>query len=594
MTSGTLYIVSTPIGHDDDITLRALKVLNTCDIVICEEMKEGATLLRKHKLSKTLEELNEHSDETRVYEIVSMLQDGKNLALISDCGTPIVADPGLGLLNACLTRNIPITVVPGVSSIMTALTRSGFKADTFVSAGFLSRKPEERREQARELARETRTVVLLETPYRLMSILTALADAMPDRNAYIGCNLTYPSETHHYGTFTELLEKFTTNKFRGEFVIVFDGYVRSKSETALESERTRKKSRSKFSKQEEEEIIATTDEEQLDVENQVEDKNYDEGMEDEYDGDEEYDDEDEFDGDEDEDGDEDGDEDEDGDDEQDNEDGDESEGENGDEDAGSDQKKYIDRADRRPQQRYDNRRGYGDRGGQRSGTGYRDGGDRGGQRSGTGYRDGGGRGGQRSGTGGYRDGGERGQRSGTGGYRDGGERGQRSGTGYRDGGERGQRSGTTGGYRDNRSGYRDNRSGGGDSRSGGGDNRRGDRDNRYGDRRNDQGGRRDFNDRNARSDSRTDRGDSYKPRFKPDTDEATQQKRPHGNREGANISSQKNYEGMRPFRPRFDRDDRAKGRGQFTQNDFPNNPNRQYKDKDKDEKPYKKKNFKKY
>lgn len=585
MTSGTLYIVSTPIGHDDDITLRALKVLNTCDIVICEEMKEGATLLRKHKLSKTLEELNEHSDETRVYEIVSMLQDGKNLALISDCGTPIVADPGLGLLNACLTRNIPITVVPGVSSIMTALTRSGFKADTFVSAGFLSRKPEERREQARELARETRTVVLLETPYRLMSILTALADAMPDRNAYIGCNLTYPSETHHYGTFTELLEKFTTNKFRGEFVIVFDGYVRSKSETALESERTRKKSRSKFSKQEEEEIIATTDEEQLDVENQVEDKNYDEGMEDEYDGDEEYDDEDEFDGDEDEDGDED--------DEQDGEDGDESEGENGDEDAGSDQKKYIDRADRRPQQRYDNRRGYGDRGGQRSGTGYRDGGDRGGQRSGTGYRDGGGRGGQRSGTG-YRDGGERGQRSGTGGYRDGGERGQRSGTGgYRDGGERGQRSGTGGGYRDNRPGYRDNRSGGGDSRSGGGDNRRGDRDNRYGDRRNDQGGRRDFNDRNARGDSRTDRRDSYKQRFKPESEEAAQ-KRQHGNREGANISSQKNYEGMRPFRPRFDRDDRAKGRGQFTQNDFANNPNRQYKDKDKDEKPYKKKNYKKY
>ncbi|HRK58608.1 MAG TPA: SAM-dependent methyltransferase, partial [Candidatus Kapabacteria bacterium] len=86
MTSGTLYIVSTPIGHDDDITLRALKVLNSCDVVVCEEMKEGATLLRKHKLSKQLEEFNEHSDDSRVHEIVAMLRDGKTIALISDCG----------------------------------------------------------------------------------------------------------------------------------------------------------------------------------------------------------------------------------------------------------------------------------------------------------------------------------------------------------------------------------------------------------------------------------------------------------------------------------------------------------------------------
>ena len=255
MTSGTLYIVSTPIGHDDDITLRALKVLNTCDVVVCEEMKEGATLLRKHKLSKQLEEFNEHSDDSRVHEIVAMLRDGKTIALISDCGTPIIADPGLGLLQSCLQNAIPVTVVPGVTSIMTALTRSGFRADVFVSAGFLSRKPEERREEIRLLSRESRTVALLETPYRLLTLLTALSERMPNRRAYIGCNLTYPSETHHYGTFAELEEKFRANKFRGEFVIVFEGFVGGKSEVAMESEQTLKQSRAKKKKSEDEDSI---------------------------------------------------------------------------------------------------------------------------------------------------------------------------------------------------------------------------------------------------------------------------------------------------------------------------------------------------
>lgn len=482
MASGTLFIVSTPIGHDDDITLRALKVLNTCDVVVCEEMKEGATLLRKHKLSKPLEEFNEHSDDSRIVEIVSWLQEGKNIALISDCGTPIVADPGLGLLNACLKRQIPITVVPGVSSIMVALTRSGFRADTFVSAGFLGRKPEERRVQIKQLAKETRTVVLLETPYRLKTILGALAEEMPERKAYLGCNLTYPSETHHYGTLSELLEKFTENKFRGEFVIVFEGFsgVLNDDTDDAEDESQNKKTRKKSSKKAQEVIFDREDEED------VFDGNEDDA---EYDENETYDDDDE-----------------DGDDseETDYEDLDAEEEEKN-EESDSDRRFNSDRRYQnrnsygRPQNRYDNnRRSYGDRDGRRSGD------------------------------------------------------------------------------RDNRRvGDRDNR-------------RVGDRDNRQGNRANSGGGRRDFNnDRWNSNESRQERRDRYKSRFNSDRQEQPPQRKTHGNREGANIPTQNPYEGRRPFRPRFDRDDRNNNRGQFSRNNESSftNPNRKYRDeKEKDTK----------
>jgi 16S rRNA (cytidine1402-2'-O)-methyltransferase len=220
--AGTLYIVSTPIGNDDDISLRALKVIKSAAAIVCEEAREGATLLRRHNISKDLEELNEHNEAEQAPLLISRLQNGESLALISDCGTPLLADPGQILLKQALEAEIPVQVVPGASSILTALVRSGFRADRFVCAGFLSRKAEERTEELMELAKENRTVVLLETPYRLMPMLESAIQVMPERKAYIGCNLTMPFESHHYGTFQELYERFSAQKFKGEFVIVFE------------------------------------------------------------------------------------------------------------------------------------------------------------------------------------------------------------------------------------------------------------------------------------------------------------------------------------------------------------------------------------
>ncbi|MFN3781972.1 MAG: SAM-dependent methyltransferase, partial [Candidatus Kapaibacteriota bacterium] len=206
-----------------DITIRALKVLKSVDIVVCEEPKVGARTLHKYNLSQKMELLNEQNELIKTPQLVELLEKGKNLALVCDGGTPVFADPGLLLVQTCLKKEIPTKVVPGVSSLMTAIVRSGFPIDQFLFAGFLSRKKEERILQLRRLSQEKRTVVLLETPYRLVPLLEAASQIMPERRAYIGCNLTMPFETHHYGTFKELYNTFKNTKFKGEFVVCFDG-----------------------------------------------------------------------------------------------------------------------------------------------------------------------------------------------------------------------------------------------------------------------------------------------------------------------------------------------------------------------------------
>ena len=220
---GTLYIVSTPIGNDEDITLRALRVLKMSDFVVCEEGKIGARMLHKLNLNVKMELLNEQNEIEKTGELLNLLNEGKTLSIVSDAGTPVFADPGLNLVRSAIEKGIKVIVVPGASSIMTAIVRSGFSIDQFVYAGFLSRDNKVRLQQLKGLKNETKTIVLLETPYRLMPLLKAGSDIMPDRKAYIGCNLTMPYESHHYGTFTDLLNKFSEMKFKGEFVICFEG-----------------------------------------------------------------------------------------------------------------------------------------------------------------------------------------------------------------------------------------------------------------------------------------------------------------------------------------------------------------------------------
>jgi|GEM_PF-118820 len=223
---GTLYIVSTPIGHKRDITYRAADILQICDIVIGEEFKEASRVLMNLNLNKPIELLNEHNEKEQVGDYIELLQSGKTLALISDCGTPIFADPGFMLVKSAIQNNIPVVVVPGASSIMTAIVRSGFPIKKFFYAGFLSANSEQRYEEIKELMYFPYTFVVMDTPYRLKVLLEDFADLLPKRKAYLGMNLTLNSETHHYGTLEELYEKFKTNKTKAEYVLVVEGFAK--------------------------------------------------------------------------------------------------------------------------------------------------------------------------------------------------------------------------------------------------------------------------------------------------------------------------------------------------------------------------------
>lgn len=238
---GKLFIVSTPIGNYDDITLRALKVLKTCDVIFCEEAKVGARTLHKYNITQRMELLNEQNELEQTQRVIALVEEGKRIAVMSDAGTPVLADPGLDLVRSAIKRNLEMEVVPGVSSIMTALVRSGFSLSRFIFAGFLSREKPKRLAQLNRLKDEIGTIAILETPYRLVQLLEAAASTMPDRRAYVGCNLTMPYETHHYGTFSELLKKFKELRFKGEFTVVFEGSpIGSAAEKAFDSRRENK------------------------------------------------------------------------------------------------------------------------------------------------------------------------------------------------------------------------------------------------------------------------------------------------------------------------------------------------------------------
>ena len=225
--AGVLYLVATPIGNFDDITLRALTVLQSVDLVVYEERREGERLLKHFRIEKPVESLNEHNEAAAPQTILSYLASGKSIALVSDAGTPVFADPGQMLVRKAIARQIKIVPVPGASSLLPALTASGFLIDQFVFYGWLSPKRERRRAELRQLLQERRTVVLMDTPYRLIPLLRDLAETFGDaREMCIAFDLTMPHEEFFYGTATELHKRFTSKERKGEFVIVIEGRSR--------------------------------------------------------------------------------------------------------------------------------------------------------------------------------------------------------------------------------------------------------------------------------------------------------------------------------------------------------------------------------
>lgn len=222
--SGVLYLVATPIGNLDDITFRALEVLRKVDLVVYEERREGERLLRHFSIQKPVESLNEHNEVAASHNLLLHLKAGKSIALVSDCGTPVFSDPGQILVRKAIEQAIKIVPIPGASSLLPALTVSGFSIDQFLFYGWLSPKKERRRAELKHLMQERRTIVLMDTPYRLVPLLRDLAETFANtRRICIAFDLTLPDEQMFYGNAIELYKRLSGKELKGEFVIVIEG-----------------------------------------------------------------------------------------------------------------------------------------------------------------------------------------------------------------------------------------------------------------------------------------------------------------------------------------------------------------------------------
>ena len=215
-----LYLVATPIGNLGDITLRALEILKSVDLIAAEDTRHSGMLLKHFGIKKPFISYHEHNEAMRTAELVERLTSGENIALITDAGTPGLSDPGLRFVRECIKREVSFTIIPGPSSILTALVGSGFSTDKFCFRGFLPVKSGQRERQLRAAVEGNETVIFFESPYRLTKTLAACIGIMPDRQLCVARELTKKFEEFRRGTSGELLAHYEAHPPKGEIVLV--------------------------------------------------------------------------------------------------------------------------------------------------------------------------------------------------------------------------------------------------------------------------------------------------------------------------------------------------------------------------------------
>jgi len=218
-----LFVVATPIGNLGDITLRAIEVLKSADVVAAEDTRRSGLLLKHLGIKKPFISYHEHNEAARTTELVERLARDENIALITDAGTPGMSDPGLRLIRECVRRGLPFTIIPGPSSILTALLGSGFSTDKFCFRGFLPVKSGQRERELRAAAEREETTIFFESPYRLTKTLAACIDIMPDRQLCVARELTKKFEEFRRGVASELLAHYQAHRPKGEIVLVISG-----------------------------------------------------------------------------------------------------------------------------------------------------------------------------------------------------------------------------------------------------------------------------------------------------------------------------------------------------------------------------------
>ena len=233
---GKLYLIPTPVGNMEDITLRALRLLKEVDLVLAEDTRTSAKLLKHYEITTPLLSHHKFNEHATVKMVAESIAAGRNAALVSDAGTPGISDPGFLLVRTCVEAEIEVETLPGATALIPALVQSGFPCDRFCFEGFLPQK-KGRAKQLQSLAAEERTMIFYESPYRVVKCLEQFAGVFgPERRVSVSRELTKKFEQTVRGTVAEVLEHFRTTDPKGEFVIVLAGKPKPKRETAADEE----------------------------------------------------------------------------------------------------------------------------------------------------------------------------------------------------------------------------------------------------------------------------------------------------------------------------------------------------------------------
>ncbi|PCJ86569.1 MAG: 16S rRNA (cytidine(1402)-2'-O)-methyltransferase [Flavobacteriales bacterium] len=218
-----LYLVPTPIGNLEDITLRAIRILKEADLILAEDTRQTAKLLKHYDIKTAMQSHHQHNEHRNVKPLAERIKEGKNIALVTDAGTPAISDPGFLLVRECLQQHVEVECLPGATAFVPALVNSGLPCDRFIFEGFLPAK-KGRQKRLKELSEETRTMIFYESPYRLLKTLEQFIEVFgKERQASVSRELTKIHEETARGKLLEILDYFKEKNIKGEIVIVLQG-----------------------------------------------------------------------------------------------------------------------------------------------------------------------------------------------------------------------------------------------------------------------------------------------------------------------------------------------------------------------------------
>jgi 16S rRNA (cytidine1402-2'-O)-methyltransferase len=220
METGILYIVATPIGNLEDITLRAIRILKEVDLIAAEDTRHTLKLLNHLEISKPLISYHRHNEEIRTEELIKELKTGKNIGLVSDAGTPGICDPGEEIIKKCIEESIKVVPIPGACAMINALITSGISTKEFIFLGFLPLNKKSRKEKLEEIKNANKTIILYEAPHKLKNTLNDLSDILQSREVVLARELTKIHEEYIRGTVKELMEK--TDNLKGEMILIIE------------------------------------------------------------------------------------------------------------------------------------------------------------------------------------------------------------------------------------------------------------------------------------------------------------------------------------------------------------------------------------